>query len=851
MAYVYTNSTQSQVSFDDPRNPEVIIGSELTVPTTENYTRKLYTREQFAGEKIFTHAQDTSNVMLIGRNTYFCYRMGHLIVSPSEMPSFLSKASYESFAKTPCGYMTPQNSVIPKILVPSQNIIDNGVSGTYYEGNLNWTFSGTNHGITTSDSQSSVVIKKGYGVYETQIVLSPNNIHFDTPPEDVDIGNMIGGGAFQIVVGFYDTDIISYKTRSEGYTTPEEEAALNSPDNKAQPKIVMRMGDLEISIDIDGRCVGSFLSGEKNSETINLISGTGEECLPQARTASSDKGKTFTLSVYPVWNGVVIQSGVQSSQNIVHASAARIPVVRKASIFDFAEMKLLADTGVELPFNPLEPDQVLINSYKNGVHVTPDLGDSSTQLIFTAYNCACSVAFAPLYFAKEMRMDHILEGNKDVQNYQYQYQLYPIWAKNGTSYKTDSVKTFSALDKEGPSEFSSYMSATISLKTEEPKFQRVCAEIFGDIVEMQETIIAEENIEPSPYSNGISNWTDYITSVSISNSLDSGESGSITFDKYGATGGDQTTEIQQMVGKINVSVSGSYNTNGSAESDSSESMLFAGYTWEASDNRTVSGAESTIGLVGVQKRLEDIQLVNPPIFDGYKFIDVATYLCEYAGVAYDLTNADQNTRLTISTDPIESVIFNWVTGTDVKQALDQICSNRGHDYFVRDGVLVFFERDSDGSPKYEGTNWTEFTETNIQSVDMNPDFSNLRNQVMLIGMRQGIESGQFNFPDKWPTFPITTMVKTETTPVIPWAKRMCHTLAGYPTQIQIDTAAENVAKSSKKYEITGNTTIAGTNIKLLDRFMTDYLVLSVTHNIDLVSKSWTTTLGLQKKEATT
>jgi len=825
-------------------NPEITIGSILYVPQTGNYTRKLFTREQYSGEKLEIHSENTDAVYLLGRNTYFFYRMSSLMASSSDMPSFMTKTSYDGFSKTPCGFLTPQKTVIPKILVPSQNIIDNGVKGTYCEGNLNWTFSDENYSVTTSDSQSSVIIKKSTGVYNSKIILNPNDVAFAEEPADVDTERVVGGGAFQIVIGFYDTDIMSKKTWSEGSQSWVEEGDISTaPDNKSQPKVVFRLGDLEVSVFIDGRCVGNFLSGEKNSRTINLVSGTGEECIPQAKTASTDRGKTFTITVYPVWNGVVIQSGVQSSPNMIQSSAAYIPVIQNASALAYAEIKTL-DNGTELPFNPLEPSQILIKTERDGKSVIPNLGDSSSELEFNAYNCSCSVAFSPVFFSKEMKMDHIIEGNKDVDVYQYKYNTYPIWTKNGTDYSLADSVQFSVVDGKGPSEFSNYLKALVDLKTESTVFPRVCPELFGDIVEMQETITATENLEPPEYTNGISNWTDYITNVTLSNSLDSGESGSITFDKYGATGGLQDAEVPQMVGKISVSVKGCYNTNGNSETDTSTSLLFKGYTWSANDNRNNSGSDVTVDLIGVQKRLEDITLINPPIFDGYKFTEVVTYLCNYAGVAFDLSNADQDTRLTISTDPIETVVFNWTTGMDVRQALDQICSNRGHGYFVKDGTLVFFERDSDGMPNYEGTDWSMFQNTNIQSVDMNPTLDDLRNQIMVIGMRQNTDASLKDIGDM-PTFPITSMVKQDTVPEIPWRKGLCHTLAGFPTQEQIDGIAANLAKSSKRYEILGNTTVPGSNIKLLDRFMNEYLVTSVTHNIDLVSKSWTTTLGLQ------
>lgn len=853
----YTNTITKQVSFANPKNPEVEIGYNLTVPSLGSFTRKLYTREQYSGESFFNHGKDLSNVFLIGQNTYFTYLMGHQIQSAGGMPSFMSASSFEKgFRSSPTGFITATRSFMPKLLVPSQRIIDNGIYGGLCDRVHNWQLSsqsysdGVSIGTTYNDQQQSITIQKALGTTDAQLTLNPAYTPQATSSvPDINVNAMVGGGAFQMVISFFDADLPSKNVQEEGTELPpsgEGKGLSGSTDNKTQPTVYLRLGSLQISIDITGSCIATWITGEKNSATINLVSGAGSECLPQAKLDSSEGTRTFVLTVYPLWNGVAIQSGIQSAINIVN-TAAYLPVIQKASIFDCAKMQTRTD-GLKIPFDPENPEEVFIKTKTpKGVSVIPDLGTNSSSLYFVARGCSCVLAYAPIYFHKKLQYNHVIRANANINDFTYEYKAYPIWTDNGTEYSTENEITFSDTGLEGPAEFTKiFKSNTISLVTKEEKYQRTSGELFGTIVEMSETISPSSPVSPSNYSNGISNWEDYITNVSVTIGLD-GTSGSITFDKYGATDGNQTDRINQFVGKINVSLRGAYNTNNNTSSDSSLSLLFAGYTWETNESASTNGSECTINLIGVEKRLDDIQLINPPIFDGYQFGDVVHYLCSTAGVAYDLSSADSTVRLQMSSDPIETVCFNWSTGLEIRQALDQICKDTAHGYISIDGKLVFFQRGLDGKPNYEGKSWNGFNETNIQSLDLNPDFENLRNQIVLIGMRKILEDGQKGFPEDFPTFPLTTLKTNDTSPNIPWPKRLCYTLPGFPSQKELDGIADNISAGSNFYEIMGTTTIPGTNIKPLDIFMDEFIVINVSHNVDLTSKSWTTTLGLQKR----
>jgi len=852
MADTYTNLTTKQVSFPSPSNPEVIITNNLSIPSLGSFKRNIFTRIQYAGEPFFILAPYASDVFLTGQNGFFLHPLGNDFPSASQMPSFMTKESYENnFKKTPSAFLTAQKSLMPKLFVPSQSIVDNGISGSISTGVFAWQFATNDDrnrcNVTTDDQQSAVVLKKGYGNSKIEVRLSKNTTYVPQSITDIDTTNIIGGGAFQMVISIFDPDIPSKALRGEGTDLPTDKEGKDLDkvsDEKIQPRVLIQMGDLMLSVDMDGKCVGSWLGGEKNSETVNLVSGPGEECIPQGKSASTDKNKSFVLTVYPLWDGVVVQSGVQTGKNIISSSAAYIPVIKKASIFDYAIQKTRSD-GTQVPFDPENPDEVFVTTVKGGNSTVPNLGTAATELIVTASNCSCCIAYAPIYFTKKMSYIHTICGNTSVNGYSYKYKGFPIWTSNETYYRMDDEIAFSTTSIPGPAEYTKvFKSNNIVLSTNAAQYQRRAGEVFGEIIQMIETVPASSTSSAPSYDNGITGWEDYITSVTLNSTLDS-NSGSFTFDKYGATNGNQSTQIQQSVGKININVKGCYNTNKSTSKDDTTYCLFKGYSYESSDSANNSGCDVTVNLVGVEKRLEDVNLINPPIFDGWKFVDVAAYICKFAGVAYNLSSADQGVRLQMSTDPIETVCFNWTTGLICRQALDEICKDTAHGYVTIDGVIKFFQRESDGRPNYTGTTWTGFDGTNIQNIEMNPNFENLRNQIVLIGMRKITEDAQKDFPDKFPVFPMTSLRNNSTTPHIPWPKRLCYTVPGFPTQNELDKIADKIAKGSNYYEIMGSTTIPGADIKILDKFL-GYIVIGVTHNIDLVGKTWTTSLQLQK-----
>jgi hypothetical protein len=94
---------------------------------------------------------------------------------------------------------------------------------------------------------------------------------------------------------------------------------------------------------------------------------------------------------------------------------------------------------------------------------------------------------------------------------------------------------------------------------------------------------------------------------------------------------------------------------------------------------------------------------------------------------------------------------------------------------------------------------------------------------------------------------IETRTKT-TTPDVPWAKCMVAVYSGLLDPATLADIADKLDNQTSTYELSGRITIPGNaEIKPYDQWGTDYVIMSVTHTVDLDSKTWTTDLEFMRK----
>jgi hypothetical protein len=310
-------------------------------------------------------------------------------------------------------------------------------------------------------------------------------------------------------------------------------------------------------------------------------------------------------------------------------------------------------------------------------------------------------------------------------------------------------------------------------------------------------------------------------------------------DKYGIAG--QEAVAIQVIGALTIDATGGFGTVAGS--------IFQGLAMGVSENLTPDGATWNIPLVGLEKKFDDIILINVPFFDGYTVANAIDFLCRYAGVQYDLSAAPTaaTVQLGISED-LNVPRFDWRSGTTVRTALEDVMKDTGFVYVVRDGKLYLYEQNATtGLPTFLGPDrnpgGATYPNTKVTAIDRTPDFEDLRNEIVVIALDAVTEGQNTNFALN-PLVPRMKALSVTTTPDIPWAKSMSEGAPGFLTQAKVDTYASKLERKARMYNITGRTTIPGNAlIKPLDQW-NGYGIISVTHNIDFQSKTWTTDLEL-------
>ena len=248
-------------------------------------------------------------------------------------------------------------------------------------------------------------------------------------------------------------------------------------------------------------------------------------------------------------------------------------------------------------------------------------------------------------------------------------------------------------------------------------------------------------------------------------------------------------------------------------------------------------------------KLDDIALVYAPFFDGDTLSSAFTFLAKYVGIIPDFSFAPGavTVRLSASTD-INVARFDWKTGTSVRSALDEIMQDTNFNYVVRDGRIFLYRLGGlTGLPTLLGPDRSVgYDDTVIVSYDTTPDFEDLRNQIVVIGLEK-VPDGQNTSVEELPIFPRIELRTNSTTPSVPWAKAIVKPISGFMDSSDYGDIADNIASATKVYQLTGRTTIAGNaDIKPYDRWGSDLVIYSVTHNMDFQAKTWTTDLEFMR-----
>ena len=832
-------------------NPVATIGNSIPTPGDPSVERKTYTSVVFQEQSFFVYGEGEFDPTYtsfdptdLGQRFFIFVPLADAV---GANPQFVGVQSWENtVSKAASGFVTGRYSIMPKIFIPSVELVDNGVYtpekayGAYADvgGDVeafNWEMDTLNGAaISTSEmvkyaqigayfgSQYVTVRAKADNQGDNEFVMELNpppvlGGSAPTPgPQGWDSGHeLVVDGAFVLLLN----------------VVPGRPATVDYSDVQQNPwNFNIEYGDIIMEMNGTGSMKVGYSSGvdrEENFATVNLAEGKTKEGPPQQEHI--DDKQPYIIVVYPVWNGIIVMSGNQESREVINSSSTFIPMKKSRSVL--------------LPpysngFDPAAPAEVEVGVGTGSTNTVPNFG---TKMTITATNVRFELAYLPCFFSRSMWFDEWFVASDDVGGVvDYTYNVYPIWTANGTSAALGSVSPIQS-SYAGPVSDTSYW--YVNWRMEMDAHDRYAGEVLGsifEIVEQRDFPIKNGNGnfnlnwaggtpgDPSPTAD----WRDYIQSLSVTVGID-GSSGSISVDKYGIAG--QDAAAVQDIGAITISMTGGFSTVAGS--------IFKGLAMGVSENVSSAGAAWEVPLVGLEKKMDDIALINVPFLDGETATTAIRFLTRYAGLNVSFAGAPTaaTDRLSVSED-VNVARFDWKSGTSVKSAMDDVMNDLQYNYVVRDGTVYIYELNASGLPVYAGPDQEPgYTGTNIVTEDQNPDFEVLRNEILVIGL-EAVPEGTGTDIGNIPTFPRFEKRTTTTTPDVPWAKSMVWALPGTLTLSEISDTADKAQAMTKNYYVLGRTTIPGNaNIKPYDRWG-GFIVYSVTHNVDFNAKTWTTDL---------
>jgi len=829
-------------------NPTVEIGNTIAEPSDPQVVRDTFSRIIYDQQKFFTYGEGefdptytTFDPTDKGNRSFFFIPLDDALVAVQ--PQFVSDNAWDNTVKkSASAFITAVNSIMPKIFMPSEKLVDNGVDTTakvYFalppgdvtKGLFNWVLTSVNgvaKGTGATDFYDFVrvgsfwgenyisVLAKDDALAENTVVMTLSNPA--SPPTGAGAGGwLLASGTDLVVTGAFAIML---------NVVPSRPGLVDPDDVGKNPwTINFAFGEVEMELNDTG-ALKVKLGGESNQLTVNMAEGGSKEGPPQSKHVASP----VVILVYPVWDGIVVSAGIQDSKSTVGPSSVFIPRLKGVSVLE---------SPYSSGFDPTAPADVEVGIGSGATNVKVSFG---TSLVVTAKNVRFDMAYLPCFFSSQGYFDEWFVTSDDTAETEFSHTVYPIWTKNGTSRVLTPAPTVIDSASDGPVADTTF--SYIKWRMSQSAHNRFAPEIFGSILQTTETrdfpikngnggfnvaFTGGTSGDPSP----LSDWWRYILNLSVTVGID-GSSGNITMDKYGFAG--QEAEATQSIGAVTVTATGGEGTVSGS--------IFQGFGIGISETMSSDGATWEIPLVGLEQKLDDIALINVPFFDGEKLSDAFDFLVRYAGIIGDQSNAPtaSGIRLQASED-INVARFDWKSGTSIRSALDDVMEDTLHHYVVRDGKIFLYRLNGfTGLPTNVGPDREpSYPSTLVVTQDQNPDFEDLRNEIVVIALR-AILDGQGSDVSNPPTFPRIATVTNVTTPDVPWAKSIIRPLPGFLTQDEIEDSASRIAVELSTYEILGRTTIPGNaNIKPYDQWG-DFLIYSITHNIDFQAKSWTTDL---------
>jgi len=399
-------------------NPVATINNFIPQPSDPRLERKTYTVIEFDAADLYGYkiGEQLLPFNPSGRGDGFIMTVPLYDALVGVKPDFVTQANWDvsvpqNVAIFPSVFVSGAwNSVMPKIIIPSDILVDNGLNTSgansaffawkmpaFTNDLFNWEIITVNgSSIPAADYYKYAQVGSSFGsqycvskakkndsLATNEIVVELNN-PISPPIGDWDKTELVVGGAFVLMLN----------------VTPLRPAGAN-PDNvqKNAWSIKIEFGEVTMKLDQTGSLnvlIGG-VSSDQVDQKANLVEGKAKQGPPQQEHIC-DK-QPYIIMVYPVWNGLVVSSGLSDASASLPATSQFIIKNRKASI--------------KVPpysnwFNPTAPADVVVDAPAD---VLVDFGDKMT---ITATECRFDWSYQPCFFSREGWFDQYFIVNDDV-----------------------------------------------------------------------------------------------------------------------------------------------------------------------------------------------------------------------------------------------------------------------------------------------------------------------------------------------------------------------------------------------------------------------------------------------------
>ncbi len=408
-----------------------------------------------------------------------------------------------------------------------------------------------------------------------------------------------------------------------------------------------------------------------------------------------------------------------------------------------------------------------------------------------------------------------------------------------------------------------------------------------------------------PSESNFGGALDLITNLSVQAGLD-GCSGSMTLDAFPVIQGLDVLLQTQSIGEIDFNVGYAGDTGANEGGSGSEAHLyrggriFKGFAMELATNDSEGQYQITVNLEGSQRKLSDMKLACAPFWDGDRLEAICAYFEAYCKIKLmmfskktanleDGQPVDSSTvnahagkwkssdQKMVNRDPVKYTDFRVPRSVDWKapavdfengktcyDALKDLAKMTGCFFTVGlDGKGYFYELNHYGFPYYVHNcmrqNRVLYLEpSDIISINLSPFINNKHNTIFTFGFLQkkkpdGMPDDNILQAAVTPGVFQTIITKSEEAlqgrVVFPWSKTIICSENGYltPSELFSIHKINVIASAADVYQ--GSVTVPGNTYiqhlyQVVNILEQNFFVVSIDHQIDSQTKSWTTSYQL-------